>query len=71
MTAIAAHAQDDNTNIGAMIVGGIVAIIVGLTIKQIRKVFPPLVIGTVIFAIGLSLYKTAINYMAGNSAYTY
>ena len=54
-----------------MIVGGIVAIIVGLTIKQIRKVFPPLVIGTVIFAIGLSLYKTAINYMAGNSANTY
>ena len=33
--------------------------------------FPPLVIGTVIFAIGLSLYKTAINYMAGNSANTY
>lgn len=64
MTAIAAQAQDVNTIFGAMIVGGIVAIIVGLTIKQIRKVFPPLVIGTVIFAIGLSiLYKTAINYM--------
>ena len=71
MTAIAAQAQDVNTIFGAMIVGGIVAIIVGLTIKQIRKVFPPLVIGTVIFAIGLSLYKTAINYMAGNSANTY
>ena len=28
-------------------------------------------IGTVIFAIGLSLYKTAINYMAGNPANTY
>ena len=71
MTAIAAQAQDVNTIFGAMIVGGIVAIIVGLTIKQIRKVFPPLVIGTVIFAIGLSLYKTAINYVAGNSANTY
>lgn len=43
MTAIAAQAQDVNTIFGAMIVGGIVAIIVGLTIKQIRKVFPPLV----------------------------
>ena len=71
MTAIAAQAQDVNTIFGAMIIGGVVAIVVGLTVKQIRKVFPPLVIGTVIFAIGLSLYKTAINYMAGNSANTY
>ena len=70
MTAIAAQAKDVNTILGAMIIGGIVAIIVGLTIKTIRKVFPPLVIGTVIFAIGLSLYKTAINYMAGNSSNT-
>ncbi|MFR3438446.1 MAG: uracil-xanthine permease family protein [[Ruminococcus] torques] len=60
-----------DTILGAMLIGGVIAIIVGLTIKQIRKVFPPLVIGTVIFAIGLSLYKTAINYMAGNPANTY
>lgn len=71
MTAIAAQAKDVDTIFGAMIIGGIVAIIVGLTIKQIRKVFPPLVIGTVIFAIGLSLYTTAVNYMAGNSSNTY
>lgn len=71
MTAIAAQAKSIDTILGAMLIGGVVAIIVGLTIKQIRKVFPPLVIGTVIFAIGLSLYKTAINYMAGNPANTY
>lgn len=71
MTAIAAQAKDVDTIFGAMIIGGIVAILVGLSIKQIRKVFPPLVIGTVIFAIGLSLYTTAINYMAGNSSNTY
>ena len=71
MTAIAAQAKDVDTIFGAMLIGGVVAIIVGLTIKQIRKVFPPLVIGTVIFAIGLSLYTTAINYMAGNSSNTY
>lgn len=51
--------------LGAQIVGGIIAVIVGLFIKQIRKVFPPLITGTVVFAIGLSLYPTAINYMAG------
>ena len=63
MTAIAAQAKSIDTILGAMLIGGVIAIIVGLTIKQIRKVFPPLVIGTVIFAIGLSLYKTAINYI--------
>lgn len=71
MTAIAAQAKDVDTIFGAMLIGGVVAILVGLSIRQIRKVFPPLVIGTVIFAIGLSLYTTAINYMAGNASNTY
>ncbi len=51
--------------LGAQIVGGIVAVIVGLSVTQIRKFFPPLITGTVVFTIGLSLYPTAINYMAG------
>ena len=71
MTAIAAQAKDVNTIFGAMVIGGVVAILVGLFIRQIRRVFPPLVIGTVILAIGLSLYSTAVNYMAGNSSNTY
>lgn len=50
---------------GAQLIGGVVAIIVGLLINQIRKFFPPLIAGTVVFTIGLSLYPTAINYMAG------
>ncbi len=50
---------------GAQIVGGVIAIIIGLFVKQLRVLFPPLVTGTVIFTIGLSLYPTAINYMAG------
>ncbi len=53
------------TILGAQIVGGAVAILVGIFVKQIRKFFPPLITGTVVFAIGLSLYPTAINYMAG------
>lgn len=53
------------TILGAQIVGGCVAIVVGLFVKQIRKFFPPLITGTVVFTIGLSLYPTAINYMAG------
>lgn len=51
--------------LGAEIVGGIVAIVFGIFVKQIRVLFPPLVTGTVIFTIGLSLYPTAVKYMAG------
>lgn len=50
---------------GAQIIGGIVAFIVGVFIKSFRKYFPPLITGTVVFTIGLSLYPTAVNYMAG------
>ena len=50
---------------GAQIVGGIAAVIVGLFIRRIRRFFPPLVAGTVVFTVGLSLYPIAINYMAG------
>lgn len=56
---------------GAMVVGGIVAIIVGLMVDKIRKFFPPVITGTVVFTVGLSLYPTAVNYMAGGTANTY
>ena len=55
------------TIMGAEIIGGIVAIIFGIFVKQIRKLFPDVVTGTVIFTIGLSLYPTAVRYMAGGS----
>ena len=55
------------TILGSQIVGGICAVIVGIMIKKIRKFFPPLIAGTVVFTIGLSLYPTAINYMAGGT----
>ena len=67
MQAIAGR-FDIATILGAQIVGGIVAVFVGIFIKQIRKFFPPLITGTVVFAIGLSLYPTAINYMAGGTS---
>lgn len=52
---------------GTQLFGGVVTILVGIFLKQIRKFFPPLVTGTVIFTIGLSLYPTAVRYMAGGS----
>ncbi|KMZ53512.1 uracil-xanthine permease family protein [Dorea sp. D27] len=64
MQSIAAD-FDIPTILGAQIVGGCVAVFAGLFIKKIRRFFPPLIAGTVVFTIGLSLYPTAINYMAG------
>lgn len=52
---------------GAELVGGIVAFIVGMNIKRIYKYFPPMVTGTVVLTIGLSLYPVALNYMAGGN----
>lgn len=51
--------------LGSQLVAGFSAILFGLFAKQIKVLFPPVVIGSVIFSIGLSLYPTAVKYMAG------
>ena len=56
------------TLLGAQLVGGLSSIFVGMAIGKIRRFFPPIVSGTVVLSIGLSLYGTAINYMAGGQA---
>lgn len=71
MQAIVVGGGDIATIAGAMVVGGIVAAVVGVFVKKIRRFFPPIITGTVVFTIGLSLYPTAINYMAGGAGNTY
>ncbi|MDL2260523.1 purine/pyrimidine permease, partial [Deltaproteobacteria bacterium OttesenSCG-928-K17] len=51
--------------LGAQLIGGLLTIGLGLGIKKVHKYFPPVVTGTIILSIGLSLYPIAINYMAG------
>ncbi len=53
------------TLLGAELVGGAVAIVFGTFYSRVKWLFPPLVTGTVIFTIGVSLYPTAIKYLAG------
>lgn len=53
---------------GSQLVAGFVSIFIGMFIGKIRRFFPPIVSGTVVMSIGLSLYKTAINYIGGGSA---
>ena len=64
MLAIA-EGYDLSAIFGAQIVGGFIAALVGVFVRKIRRFFPPMITGTVVFTIGLSLYPTAINYMAG------
>ena len=71
MQAIVGGGGDIATIAGAMVVGGIVAAVVGVFVEKIRRFFPPIITGTVVFTIGLSLYPTAINYMAGGAGNTY
>ena len=55
---------------GSQLVAGLCSIFIGMFIGKIRRFFPPIVSGTVVLCIGLSLYKTAINYIGGGSAAT-
>lgn len=50
---------------GAGLVGGLFEMFVGSIIKHIRKVFPPLVTGVTVLAIGLTLLPVGVQSMAG------
>ncbi len=52
----------------ACIIGGMVHFVLGAFIKNLRWLFPPLVTGLVILAIGLYLIPVAIKYAAGGAA---
>lgn len=47
--------------------GGLAIIFFGASIMKIRKFFPPLVTGTTVLTMGISLYPVAITYMAGGA----
>lgn len=51
--------------LGAQLVGSVVGILFGLIFKHIRFLFPRVVTAAVILTIGISLYSTAVRYMAG------
>ncbi len=51
--------------LGASMIGSIAEIAMGFFLKPLRKFFPPLVTGTVLVAIGLSLLPVGVKYFAG------
>ncbi|MGF7058265.1 uracil-xanthine permease family protein [Brassicibacter mesophilus] len=51
--------------LGGSLIGSFAEIMMGFFIKPLRKFFPPIVTGTVLIAIGLSLLPVGVNYFAG------
>lgn len=52
---------------GACLVGGLFEGVLGFFMKPLRKFFPPIVTGSVVVAIGLSLLGVGINYFCGGN----
>ena len=53
---------------GASLIGGFFEAGLGFIIKPLRRFFPPVVTGTVVVAIGLSLFSVGIGFFGGGSA---
>ncbi len=53
---------------GAQIVAGLITIPIGFLLPRIYKYFPPIVTGTVVLSIGLSLFPIAIRDIGGGAA---
>lgn len=51
--------------LGASLIGGLFEGVLGLFLKPLKKYFPPLVTGTVVLAIGLSLIPLGIKFFGG------
>ena len=51
--------------IGATIVGGLFEILLSLIMPQVRKLFPPVVTGTVVCLIGLTIFPVAVDWFGG------
>ncbi len=53
---------------GASLIGGVFEMGLGFCIKPLRRFFPPVVTGTVVMAIGLSLVSVGIGFFGGGSS---
>jgi xanthine permease len=53
--------------LGAAAVGSIVEVIMGIFYKPLKKLFPPLVVGSVLITIGIHLLEVGVDYFAGGA----
>ena len=70
--SVAATMGGDVTAYGAMmgasILGGLFESVLGVFLKPLRKLFPPVVTGTVVLSIGLSLISVGVSSFGGGSS---
>ena len=67
-TNVAAGIYTYGVIMGACLIGGAFEMVLGFCIKPLRKFFPPVVTGTVVMAIGLSLVSVGIGFFGGGSS---
>ncbi len=53
--------------IGATIAGGIFEILLSFIMPQVRKLFPPVVTGTVVCLIGMTIFPVAVDWLGGGA----
>ncbi|PJE77952.1 Uric acid permease PucK [invertebrate metagenome] len=58
---------DFSAVIGATIAGGLFEIILSFLMPQVRKLFPPVVTGTVVCLIGMTIFPVAIDWLGGGT----
>lgn len=63
--------QDYGLLVGAVLIGGLIQGVLGLTAKYWRRFISPIVSGCVVMAIGFSLLSTGVNYFASSSIYEF
>lgn len=54
--------------IGAQIIAGIASVFFGVAIKKVRRFFPPVVTGTIVMTVGISIFNLAIGNLAGGTS---
>lgn len=53
--------------LGGTLVGAVAMVVMGLFIRYLRPLFPPIVVGSVLLAIGMDLLPTGAEYFAGGA----
>ncbi|MBP8785244.1 MAG: purine permease [Synergistaceae bacterium] len=51
--------------LGGVLLGGLVEVVMAVFLKPLKRFFPPLVVGSVLIAIGVNLLTVGVNYFAG------
>lgn len=53
---------------GAQIIAGFASVVFGMALKKVRRLFPPVVTGTIVMTVGVSIFNLAISNVAGGSS---